>query len=89
MEDMLLQIGGAVVGVLGALTAYIKIASDRKKSGAVRDRTEERLNERVAKLETRVDGLDEIKEDVKGMRTSFDRLLGFLQAKFGADGFKQ
>lgn len=79
MNDVLVNVGSAVVGLLGALTAYVKIASDRKKTAETRDSNDARIEARVATLETRVNGLDELRAEVKEMNKTLSELVGMFK----------
>lgn len=72
----------ALVGVLGALTAYLKVCSDRKKTQEVRDVEKKDIETRVAVLEVRTskikDDIREIKEDNKTILKKLYELSGIV-----------
>lgn len=82
MNDYIPQIASSVVGLLGALTAYIKITSDRKKTGAERDTKSNEQEHRLTKLETEVSSLQELKQTVNEMNNTLRELVGMFKARF-------
>ena len=87
--EFLKDIAPYLVGMLSALTAYLKINTDREKTKSKRDVDSKSLRTEIEVLKERMKGVDMLQRDVKEMKESIialnisvNKLIGFLSAKY-------
>lgn len=81
MEDVVKQIAPYVISVLTALTAYLKIHSERSETKSQRDQQNELLEYRVQQCETRLNNTDKILQDIRDILTQIKVSIAHLEKK--------
>lgn len=70
---------GPLVGLAGSILAYLKINSERARTGEKRDAQSILLEKRVADLETKISVVDELKDSIAQINISITRIQTILE----------
>lgn len=80
MEEAMKVVVPAVVGLVGALSAYLKTKNERAKTKVERDNSEINLEHRITTLETKVSDLGDLKQEVREMSIKLSELCGIVKS---------